>query len=253
VLLALKLTLAPGLVAAASLVEKRFGHRLAGWTAGFPIVAGPILFLLALEQGPRFAADAARQTLLGVVSLSQYCLVYAHGSRRASPAASLLMAYTAFAAVTLVLSTVEAGHLLSLAAALVALTVARALLPTPETAATPPARPSLVLRMIATATIVLTITGLAHVLGPRWSGLLVPFPIAGTVLVVAAHRTGGHAAALRVLQGLLPALYGFSLFCAAVAWWLPSHGLPLTFGLGLVGSLACQALLLGVDARNRAA
>ena len=243
-LLALKLTLAPALVALASLVERRFGHRAAGWTAGFPIVAGPILFFLAREQGHAFTAVAAKQTLLGLVSLSAYCLAYGRASVHFPPAASLALAYAAFAGATVAMSAVSVALLPALVVALLTLTAARLLLAPPPTIVVAPPRPSLLVRMAATAAIVLTVTGLAHLLGPRWSGLLVPFPIASTVLVVAAHRASGHGGALLVLRGLLPALYGFALFCAAVSFWLEARGLAASFALGIAGAILSQALTL---------
>ncbi len=54
---------------------------MAGWLSAFPIVAGPILFALNLEQGAGFAARAAEGTLLAVVAILVFCLVYAWASR----------------------------------------------------------------------------------------------------------------------------------------------------------------------------
>ena len=242
-LLVLKLALAPALVAAASLIERWKGHRLAGWTAGFPIVAGPILFLLALEQGHAFAGAAAGQTLLGLVSLSAYGVVYGRVSRRQKPLTSLASAYAAFALATLAMSRVSLGLPACLVTAFVCLTAARSLLAYPSESPASP-RPSLWVRMIATAAIVLTLTGFAEILGPRWSGLLVPFPVAGTVLVVAAHQSAGGDGALRVIRGLLAGLYGFALFCASVAAWLPSRGLAFSFAVGLAAAGVSQAIAL---------
>jgi hypothetical protein len=63
-------------------------------------------------------------------------------------------------------------------------------------------------------------------------------------MVVAAHRSAGHAGALRVFRGLLPALWGFALFCAAVALLLPAQGPAVAFCVGLTASVASQALTL---------
>jgi hypothetical protein len=72
----------------------------------------------------------------------------------------------------------------------------------------------------------------------------VPFPVAGTVLVVAAHHAAGGAGALRVLRGLLIGLYGFALFCTSVAALLPPHGIAIAFAVGVAAALAGQALAL---------
>jgi hypothetical protein len=44
-MLALKLLLVPMFLALVSMAGKRWGPAIAGWLAGFPIVAGPILWL----------------------------------------------------------------------------------------------------------------------------------------------------------------------------------------------------------------
>ncbi len=67
---------APSLVIAATLVGRRWGQTAAGLVAGFPIVAGPILFFYALEQGPAYAVSASQATLIGLFSLSFFALAY---------------------------------------------------------------------------------------------------------------------------------------------------------------------------------
>jgi hypothetical protein len=54
-MLALKLTLVPLLIYLVTLAGRRWGPAVAGWLSAFPIVAGPILFALTLEQGAAFA------------------------------------------------------------------------------------------------------------------------------------------------------------------------------------------------------
>jgi chromate transport protein ChrA len=51
--LILKLLLIPGFLLLISLAGKRWGPSVAGWLSGLPVVVGPILFFLAIEQGPR--------------------------------------------------------------------------------------------------------------------------------------------------------------------------------------------------------
>src|SRR3954465_7099493 len=76
-LVALKLTLAPALVGGASLAGRRFGPQVGGWLIGFPVVAGPVLWFYAREQGAAFAAGAAAGTVLGVLSLCLFLAIYA--------------------------------------------------------------------------------------------------------------------------------------------------------------------------------
>jgi hypothetical protein len=64
--LALKLLLIPSFIGLVSLAGRLWGPTVAGWLAGLPVVAGPILFLLWLEQGAEFARSATVYSLAAV-------------------------------------------------------------------------------------------------------------------------------------------------------------------------------------------
>jgi hypothetical protein len=55
-MLALKLTLVPLFLLTVSMSGKWWGPSIAGWLAGLPVVAGPILYLLVLSQCPAVGA-----------------------------------------------------------------------------------------------------------------------------------------------------------------------------------------------------
>src|SRR5882724_10189950 len=74
-ILPLKLVVTPLLIAAATLVARRWGHGVGGWLAGFPLTSAPVSVFLAIEQGPDFAAGAATGTLLGLTALAVFALV----------------------------------------------------------------------------------------------------------------------------------------------------------------------------------
>ncbi|MBN2574301.1 MAG: hypothetical protein JXP73_07030 [Deltaproteobacteria bacterium] len=242
----LKLLVAPSLVATATLVARRFGPVVGGWVVGFPIVAGPILLFFAIEQGSDFAAGAARSTLLGLVSLASFSLAYAWVALRRRWVASLLLGWCAFALLTWLLRHLAAPAVVGLAAALVALRAALALLPRLALVREPPIPGSwdIPVRMLATAALVLSLTWAAGALGPERSGLLAPFPVASTVLVVFAHHAGGAAAAVRVLRGLLLGLQSFSVFCLLLSLLLVPTGIAAAFSTALVASVAVQVLVL---------
>ncbi|MGJ9417478.1 hypothetical protein ACHAC9_06855 [Massilia sp. CMS3.1] len=86
---ALKLFLVPLLILLVTLAGRRWGPAVAGWLSAFPIVAGPILSALTLEQGAAFAARAAEGTLLAVVAILVFSLAYAWASSRCGIANSM--------------------------------------------------------------------------------------------------------------------------------------------------------------------
>ncbi len=94
-MLALKLLLVPLFLLAITLAGKRWGASVAGWLAGFPVVAGPILFFLALERGAHFAEQAAINALAAVVASIAFSVSYAWCSQRRGWLASLVAALSA--------------------------------------------------------------------------------------------------------------------------------------------------------------
>src|SRR3989304_3740433 len=67
-LFAFKLTLVPFFILALSLAGRRWGTAVSGWLVALPVVAGPIVFFIGMEQGGAFAAGAAGAPVAGRAS-----------------------------------------------------------------------------------------------------------------------------------------------------------------------------------------
>jgi hypothetical protein len=248
-----KLTLAPALVAVATLLGRRYGQIAAGLVAGLPIVAGPILYFYAAEQGPAFGAAAALSTLLGLVSLSLFTVAYAWRAWSGGTVlSSLVLGWLAFMVGTVLINRLLAAREPNLAEALFfgvgsLMLALRSLPPAQDPGARPAvAAPAwdLPLRLVSTALLVWLLTHFAQALGPRLGGLLTPFPIASTVLTVFAHSQGGSEAARSVLKGLLLALNAFAVFCAVLALGLVPLGLVPAFAAALLAAAAAQGAMV---------
>jgi hypothetical protein len=247
--LALKLTLAPGLVAATTVAGRRWGPRVAGWLGGLPVVVGPILFALALEQGDAFAAEAAQGSLLGLLSLNAFVLAYAWAARRVGWAQALLAGWGAFAAATVVLDPLRVSDEVALAVVVGAFFLTEAALPRGRGEEVAPHTPrfDLLLRTVCTAALVLGLTALAGVLGPRLSGMLAAFPVLASVLAAFTQAQAGAVAAADFLRGLVRGLISFALFCFVVAVLLPSAGMAVAFGAATFAALGAHAVGHGVS------
>lgn len=256
--LALKVAVPVVLVALATLAGRRWGDLATGLVGGLPIVAGPILFFYAREQGPAFASEAAELTLFGILSLCAFLLTFGWRAWAGGSALSCLaLGWAAFAAVTLLMDRVAAVHSAGLVKALVyalaALYLGRRSLPPAAAGLGSPRAPDpwdLSLRMAAAAVLVLTLTGLAQRLGPRLGGLLTAFPVASSVLSVFALRRGGREALQAVLKGLLLSLNAYAFFCAALALALPAWGLGFGFLVAVAVAVLAQSLVLAFSLRR---
>jgi hypothetical protein len=252
--LAAKILLAPTFVVGASLAARRYGARIGGLVGGLPVVAGPILLVFALDHGRAFAAKAAAGTLLGTVSLMMFILVYGRLSRRARWGASLLAGWSAFFAMTGVLSVLSIAAVTALLVALVSIALTLAALPRgvgEQSNGEAPPGWDLPLRALSALAVVLALTALAGQLGPSLSGLLAPFPVVASVLAVFTHAQRGEEDLLRIMRGFLMGLVAYALFCFALAVSLESLGIAESFLLATAGALTTQAVALTLTLRRR--
>lgn len=249
--LALKLVVTPVLVGAASLAGRRWGSALGGWLVGIPFTSGPIAFFLALDFGPRFAANAAVGIMAGAASQAAFCLGYAWAAKRAGWPASLLAATLAFAAATAVLNAILLPAPGLFLVVIVALVVSLFLMPGDTTRSVEQIDYpvwDLPARMAVATAFVVVLTAAAPLLGARLAGLLAPFPLYATVLAVFAHRIQGSGPAVGVLRGLLLGLFAFASFFLTLALLLP-EGVAVAFAAAIVVALALQGASLVVGRR----
>jgi hypothetical protein len=246
-LLALKLLLAPLVVVASSLAGRRWGPRVAGILVVLPIVAGPILLILYLDHGSRFAAAAARAATLAIVPLALFALIFAYLSRRRDWLLTLLTSWVVVLLADLGLASVTVPAGVALAVALLALHGASALLrrlDQPASVVVPTPWWDLPARAMATALLVLLVTGLAASLGPSLTGALAPFPIALSVVCAFTTAQAGHSGILALLRGIVPGLDGFALFCFLVAVLINRVGGAAAFGLATAAAVAFAIFLV---------
>src|SRR5438067_5677550 len=76
-MLLFKIFLAPVLIALVSLAGRKWGPGVSGWLLGMPLTSAPVLFFLAVEQGPQFASRASQGCLLGILAWAAFTIVYA--------------------------------------------------------------------------------------------------------------------------------------------------------------------------------
>ena len=243
--LAAKILLAPAFGMGASLVARRYGARIGGVVGGLPAVAGPILLVFALSHGRAFAAGAAAGTLLGIVSLLAFIVVYARLAGRVRWGASLVLGWGAFFAMTGALSLITVRVDPALAVVLGAVGLTLMALPRVQgerlSAARLPAW-DLPLRGLSALALVLALTALAGQLGAKLSGLLAPFPVIASVLAVFTHAQHGEQDLRRIMRGFVIGLVAYALFCFALAVSLESLGIAASFLLAAVVALATQAV-----------
>lgn len=244
-LVALKLLLVPLLIAAVTLAGRRWGQNLAGWLGSFPIVAGPILLILAIENGNAFGARAAQMSLAGIAAAMVFYVAYARlAGRRGwglTLSLSLLAWVVAVSALQWLPQTLPFAALAALAS-LLAAPRAMGKRPAPLTPFTPHPL-ELPARMAFGAGLTLLTSALGARLGPEASGYAALFPIVGAVVASVNHATHEARAAGAFLAGMTRGMWSVGTFCLALTLALPRWPLALAFATAIAGTVATHALM----------
>jgi hypothetical protein len=248
--LATKALIAPVLLALAAIVEHKWGAAVGGWLLGLPLTSGPASFFLLTEHGPRFAENAARGMLLGLVGAGVFVAGYSLAAQARSWRRSLALAGIACLTVTFGLSQVHLTLIATLVFAAVVLGVVAVLARGPRPPASGPTltpqarRRGLIFRMVVASTIVVGVSVASTVLGSVVSGMLATIPAITAVMAVSTHRSSGKDCARNMLRGSIAGMWGGAAFFAVVALLVMSETPGVTY-LAAAVAAALVATLSG--------
>jgi hypothetical protein len=221
-MLALKLTLVPLFLLFVSMSGRWLGPSIAGWLAGLPVVAGPILYLLTLSHGPALGAKAATLSLSAILASDAVNFACAWTCRSRPWPVALLAGLAIWFMCACGLSSLPTSTAWALAAAAVGVFFGQSFLPRTSTiaAGVPLSRIDLIGRMVAGALLTVLVTTLSGRVGPAWSGLLAVFPLLGIILSVSSHRAHGSEFVISLLRGMVLGRFSFSAFCLCLSFAL---------------------------------
>jgi uncharacterized membrane protein (GlpM family) len=251
-LLILKLITVPLFIVLISIVGKKWGSEIAGTLGAFPVVAGPILFFLTLEQGLSFGAKASIFVIYGAVSLLIFGLTYAWACRFLSYIPCLFISLITWYLSAFLLSLCPQDLFFSTALTVSFLFIIPYLLPkcNIENKSLPDLK-DLPIRMIVGMLLTISITSLANQLGAVWSGILSVFPVVTLVLVVFSHRSHGQEHVLQVFKGVSRGVYSFVTYFLIYALCIEHLGLWQALLASLTGSLLVQLIIRMKFLRNK--
>ncbi|MBI5934155.1 MAG: hypothetical protein HY867_10635 [Chloroflexi bacterium] len=244
----LKLILAPVIIGSASLAGRKWGPAVSGWIIGLPLTSGPVVFFLALSHDAAFAADAALGVISGGLSLVAYALAYVWIAQRFRWLAAIVGSLLAFLVCTAILQNLSFPLFPIFFAVLGAIVLALRLVPNEKVESTDaqPGPWDIPARILIGTGFILTLTGVAPLIGPRLTGLLTTIPLYASILTVFAHRHQGTAAASHVLRGLLYGLFAFAGFFLTLNLLLERAGLAAAFLSAITVALTVQGTSLWV-------
>lgn len=242
--LILKITLVPFFIAAVTLAGRRWGAGVAGLLAGCPVVAGPIVVFIAIEQGVPFGTTAAIAAISGIAGLLAFAIAYCWASLKWHWPVALICGIAAWFLAAAGLAMLPAVPRLTLAVATLSLLLAPRLLPHGLPLSTSGASLNdLPVRMITGGLLAFSVTTTAALLGEVWTGLLAVFPVIGLVLAVFTHRAYGPYQVAHMYRGMVQGLYSFAAFFFALAVLWPRTEFWSACALAVGAGIAVQAIL----------
>lgn len=241
-MLVLKLTLVPLFLLLISMSGKWWGPTVAGWLAGLPVVAGPILFLLVLTHGTDFGVQAATLSLAAIFASEAFNFAYAWSCRSLlwQLSSGIALGTWLMAAAGLAMLPPSPGYAVTVATLAVAF--GRKFLPKSSwpVRSTPITRADLIGRMVSGAVLTVIVTTLSSSLGAKWSGLLAVFPLLGLVLSVSSHRAHGPAFVISLLRGMVLGRFSFAAFCLYLIFTLPTQTPVAAFAVASLVAVLIQ-------------
>ncbi|CAG5006953.1 hypothetical protein DYBT9275_03933 [Dyadobacter sp. CECT 9275] len=236
----------PPLIAGVTLAMRKWGEGFGGWIGGFPWVAGPISFFMALENGPDFISSTTPSALLGSIGTFFFALIYSVASAYLSWLPTVLISFAAYFVVALLSLEQSVSVPVALGLDVLVLTGILYVFPKPKKKAGFKKQPvyDIPLRMFVATLFVVVLTQAADFLGPTWSGILTPFPVMTSTLAVFTHAQQGSDAAARVLYGLLLTGYGFVSFLTGVSWLIPHFPIGVVYGILVITTILINGITL---------
>ena len=244
-------------------LARRCGDRVAGWTAGLPIMSAPTLVMLGVERGDACVAQAATGAMLAVVGSAAFAVVYLaiarqFGHRRWSRTISLAGALLAVAVMSGALGAAAGAGWLGIATAflLASLACASAAVniraPVKADGVEQGASVSPVLVALLVGAISTALSSLAAGLPASACGLLAGLPTTCVVVLARQHRAHGLDGVARLLEGYVRGLGTRIAFMAAVAC-AGTTGWAVAIALGVTACVLWSAVRFDCVSRVRPA
>lgn len=243
-MLILKLIIVPLFILLVTFAGYRWGTKVSGILGGMPVVAGPIVVLLAFEQGQQFAMLSATTAIISVVPLLIFGISYCWACLKFNWFISFIIAVINWLIVANILLLFSIKAEFALLITFIALSIAPYILPAISSLAQPVKKGhDLIWRMLAGGLLTLLITQTALFLGERWSGMLAVFPIIGSVLAIFTHVTQGREYVTLLYRGMIRGLYSLTVFFYVLAIGWGQSGMILPIIIAVLCAILIQVVI----------
>ncbi len=258
-LLLLKIIISALSVLILGVIADRGNSRLAGILTGFPIGTAIVVSFIAVENGPVLASQASLYSLAALsINPIFACAYFVIGTRlsgdfrfKTNLALALIVYFVVAAGVATIPWTLPMAILFLLATTSVINLQLRAI-PARARSKSVKITPGVILvRMLLASLVVIAVTEMVDLVGPKWAGVFSPFPVTLVPLLVILHSNHGRAAAFELIKGFGISFLSTGIYLACVTKLFPDLGVVYATLVGFgcagiyLGGLECVRMLIG--------
>jgi hypothetical protein len=210
----LKLALIPASILIASLASRRFGHAIAGVLSGLPMIAAPIVAGLMIDHDSLQVATIGVAALVSVPAALAHMVTFAWLSRHAPWWLCLLGAAGAFAAVGWLVTGLPWQSPWPQALGFASPAIALAIMPRAPAlrGGVDVPRSEILMRIVFAVLIGAIVLAGADRYSARINGLLLAWPVTGSILPCFTLALHGRQATVNLLRGFANGLFGYVTF-----------------------------------------
>ena len=249
-LLLAKIVFSVVVVLGLSWIAERVNPRIAGIISGMPLGAVLALFFVGMELGPEFTAVSALYAIPSITSTLAFAIGYYFTSRldiRYSPLCCSVTGLICYLLFSFALSTIEfdlfIGVPLVLAAIIIVAYAFHSHNPNKIQKKIRMTWPRMLIRSGMAAGFVVVITTIADVLGPRWSGLMLGFPMTFLPFLLIIHLTYSANQVRTIIRNFPLGIIGLLCFLIIAHLTIPLFGVNLAIVISMAGALVYLSLL----------
>ena len=241
-LLLLKIIVSALSVLILGFIADRGNPRLAGILTGFPIGTAIVVSFIAVENGPNLASQASLYSLAALSINPIFAYAYfVIGSRLSgdfSFKTNLALALIVYFVVAAVVASVPWTFFMAILFLLITTSVINLQLraiPSGAKSKSVKITPGvLFVRAVLASLVVIGVTEMVDLVGPKWAGVFSPFPVTLVPLLVILHSNHGRAAAFAMIRGFGISFLSTGIYLACVTKLFPDLGVLYATLVGFV-------------------
>ena len=217
-----------------SLLAEYVSPKVSGIISGIPTGTAIILFFYGLEQGTKFASESSLFNIVGMLSMQVFIYLYFRASTKNSKLNIILSSLIATIGYIIIIFLLRQFQFNLVAAIIIPIisiplfsylfkrisdsTIKNKVKLGPKV---------LFIRAIAASIVILFLTSIAQLIGPKWAGLLSAFPTTLFPLILIIHNTYGKEKVHTIIKNVPKGQWSMVLYAISVFFLYPLLGVYL--------------------------